>query len=99
MKIVVVTGASRGIGFATAKLFLKNNFKAVLISRTQESVQKAKQRLIDEDEIAADSIITKNADLSVESQIEDLCKVLIPITSLDKMIDFNRIQWDRIYRN
>jgi NADP-dependent 3-hydroxy acid dehydrogenase YdfG len=33
-KIVVITGASKGIGFACAKLFLKNNYIVINASRT-----------------------------------------------------------------
>lgn len=36
---VVITGASRGIGFETAQLFLKNNHQVFCLTRTTESLE------------------------------------------------------------
>lgn len=40
-KVAVITGATRGIGFATAKVFLENKAKVVICGRNEESVDKA----------------------------------------------------------
>lgn len=40
-KVAIITGATRGIGFATAKLFLENNAKVVILGSKEESVNKA----------------------------------------------------------
>lgn len=40
-KIAIVTGAARGIGLATTKLFLKNDWQVAMIDRDQEELQKA----------------------------------------------------------
>lgn len=40
-KVVVVTGGTRGIGFATVKSFLENGAKVVLCGSRQETVDKA----------------------------------------------------------
>ena len=43
--VAVITGATRGIGFATAKLFLENNAKVVIFGSKEESVNKALDKL------------------------------------------------------
>jgi 3-oxoacyl-[acyl-carrier protein] reductase len=40
MKYAIITGASKGIGAATAGLFLKNNWQVINISRTSNSHEK-----------------------------------------------------------
>ena len=41
-KVVIVTGAARGIGLATSKLFLKNNFKVAMVDRDFKELKKIK---------------------------------------------------------
>ena len=40
-KIAVVTGAARGIGLATTKLFLNNNWSVAMIDRDEEELANA----------------------------------------------------------
>lgn len=47
-KVAVVTGGTRGIGFATVKKFLENNCKVVLFGSRQETAEKALNELLDE---------------------------------------------------
>ena len=39
-KIVIVTGASSGIGLATAKLLAEHGARVVLVSRSKEKLEK-----------------------------------------------------------
>ena len=45
-KVAVVTGGTRGIGFATVKKFLENEAKVVLLGSKQETVEKAIKEFI-----------------------------------------------------
>jgi meso-butanediol dehydrogenase/(S,S)-butanediol dehydrogenase/diacetyl reductase len=44
-KIAVVTGAARGIGLATTKLFLENNWQVAMVDRDEDELQKASAEL------------------------------------------------------
>ena len=46
MKVVWVTGGSSGIGFATAKKFLNNNWKVAISSRRSENLISAKNKIL-----------------------------------------------------
>jgi short-subunit dehydrogenase len=42
-KVIILTGASRGIGLAIAKFLLKDGHKLVLVARTREPLEKLKE--------------------------------------------------------
>jgi len=44
-KNVVITGASTGIGFATAKAFIEKEANVLITSRSQENLQKASEKI------------------------------------------------------
>ena len=48
---VLITGANKGIGFATAKLFHANGYNVILCGRNAERLQKAKETLGENAEI------------------------------------------------
>lgn len=41
-KVIVITGAARGIGFAIAKTFANANAKVIIIDVASEAVEKAR---------------------------------------------------------
>lgn len=45
MKTVMITGANKGIGFATAKLFLHNGYHVILAGRNEQKLIAARERL------------------------------------------------------
>ena len=50
-KIIWITGGSSGIGFATAKKFLQNNWVVIISSSNLEKLEKAKKNIINENNI------------------------------------------------
>lgn len=63
-KIAIVTGAARGIGLATTKLFLENNWQVAMIDRDQEELQKAAEEL--------PGVLPVFCDVSVPSQVKEM---------------------------
>ena len=65
--VAVITGATRGIGFATAKLFLENNAKVVIFGSKEESVNKALDKLSE----YKDNILGMYPNLNSENEVAD----------------------------
>lgn len=71
--VAVITGATRGIGFATAKLFLENNAKVVIFGSKEESVNKALDKLSE----YKDNILGMYPNLNSESEVADAFKKVV----------------------
>lgn len=72
MKVVIITGASSGIGKALAYEFAKNNYKVILAARNLESLQSIKEDIFKFNQ----NIDICKTDVSIESD----CKNLIDFT-------------------
>jgi len=72
-KIVLITGASRGIGAATARLFAKNNFK-ICINYLKDC--KSANALASEIKGLGGQCITVQADVSIESEVVRLFEII-----------------------
>lgn len=71
-KVAVVTGGSRGIGFAIVKKFLENGARVILCGSRQETAERAVEKLKEENSEYPVSGIWP--DLSNSSEIEDSFK-------------------------
>lgn len=79
-KTVFITGSTSGIGFATAKLFLQEGATVFVNGRSQESVDKAVDQLVDE--LPNAKVCGIPADFSKKTEIDALIKQLPPIDIL-----------------
>ena len=64
-KIIYITGASAGIGYATAELCLKKGATVIITGRDKENLKNAEKRLLN----ISSNVIAHNVDVSNESQI------------------------------
>ncbi len=83
-KVVVVTGGTRGIGFATVKAFLQQGSKVVMLGSRKETVDKALHELSE----YKDTVMGRYIDLNDLSACIDLLKeVLQEWGSVDVLIN------------
>ncbi|MDA8526695.1 SDR family oxidoreductase [Gammaproteobacteria bacterium] len=66
-EVVYITGASAGIGYATAELCLQYGATVVITGRDKDNLDKAKQELLN----ISSKVVAHNVDVSIESEIED----------------------------
>jgi NADP-dependent 3-hydroxy acid dehydrogenase YdfG len=89
-KVVVVTGASSGIGESTAKLLARHGAKVVLGARRKDRLDAA----VKEISAAGGKAISVAVDVTKRAQVEALIMPIAPIDALkveewDRMIDVN----------
>ncbi len=73
-KTVLITGSSKGIGLATARLFLKEGAKVAINARSQQSLDAALKPL--ESEFTQDKVQGIVADVGTEAGIDTVIKAL-----------------------
>ena len=67
-KIIWITGGSSGIGFATAKHYLKNNWIVVISSSNSEKLKKAKERLKSENN--SENLYISKCDITNQEEVK-----------------------------
>lgn len=75
-KYIVITGASSGIGYETAKAFAKRNKNLVIVARSKENLEKLKEEILQENPSL--DVIIKCVDLSITSNVHQLYEELKP---------------------
>ena len=70
-KIALITGATSGIGMATAKLFAENGVKLILCGRRQERLKKLSEELS-----ASTEVFTLNFDVRNKAEVDAAIKSL-----------------------
>jgi len=73
-KIIWVTGASQGMGFATAKLLAKEGAKVILCARQQTRLQEAAQAIADDTGVKPLAIA---ADIRSSKAMHDLAQMIL----------------------
>ena len=64
-KVIFITGASAGIGYATAELCLKKGATVIITGRNKENLENAKNELLK----ISSEVIAHNVDVSHESEV------------------------------
>jgi NAD(P)-dependent dehydrogenase (short-subunit alcohol dehydrogenase family) len=80
-KVVVVTGGSRGIGFACAEAFLREGARVGIVSRSEASIAAAKARLPGVCGASADLVDPEAALRAIEALERDLGPIDILVNS------------------
>ncbi len=105
MKVALITGASRGIGRATAERFARGGYNLSLVSRSEESLKKVKEELsrygIDILTFPADVSDFKRAQEIVNETVKEMGRIDVLVnnagTTLDKfLLRTTEEDWDRI---
>lgn len=71
-KVAIITGGAMGIGKETARLFLKEGAKVVLVDLSEESLSKAKQELN-----SLGEVITVQANVSEEEDVKNFVNTTV----------------------
>ena len=85
MKTIWITGGSSGIGFASAKKFLDENWRVIISSKNNERLEKAKSLLIKESKnkeiyaIKCDIINKKEVENSIKKIINEISNIDIAL--------------------
>ena len=66
-EVVYITGASAGIGYATAQLCLQYGATVVITGRNKDNLDKAQKELFK----VSSKVVAHNVDVSIESEIDD----------------------------
>ena len=83
-EVVYITGASAGIGYATAELCLKHGATVVITGRNKDNLDKAKQELLK----ISSNVVAHNVDVSIESEIDNsLEKIYKSFGKVDGLIN------------
>ncbi len=105
MKVALITGASRGIGRATAERFAKGGYNLALVSRSEESLKKVKDELsgygVEILIFPADVSDFRRAQEVVDTTVKELGRIDVLVnnagTTLDKfLLRTTEEDWDRI---
>ena len=75
-KYTVITGASSGIGYETAKAFAKRGKNLVIVARSTENLEKLKMEILNDN--SSLDVIVKDVDLSIMSNVHQLYEELKP---------------------
>jgi len=101
-KVAIITGGSRGIGFATAKIFCENGASVVITSKNSQQLENAANQLTNTIPISAD--IRKEDDVKkvVEKTIEKFGKLDILVNNagifpkIKQLHEISELEWNEV---
>jgi len=101
-KVALVTGGSRGIGFATAKILSENGATIVITARNQERLEKAISKIPNSMGIAADIRNSNDVKNVVNKIIEKLGKLDILVNNagifpkIKRLHEIDEDEWNEV---
>lgn len=101
-KIALVTGGSRGIGYATAKILSKNGAIVILTSKNQERLEKSASEIPNAVGITADIRKTNEVKNVVKKTIEKFGKLDILVNNagifpkIKQLHEINEDEWNEV---
>ena len=101
-EVVYITGASAGIGYATAQLCLQYGATVVITGRNKDNLDKAQKELLK----VSSKVVAHNVDVSIASEIDDSLEEIYksfgkvdglinnaPSIHTGKIVDLNLAAW------
>ncbi|WP_299292782.1 SDR family NAD(P)-dependent oxidoreductase [Nitrosopumilus sp.] len=101
-KVVVVTGGSRGIGFAIAKLFSENGAKVVITSQDSQRLEKASSEIPNSFGIVADIRKKEQVKNVIDKAIEKFGKLDILVNNagifpkIKRLHEIDEDEWNEV---
>ena len=101
-KVALVTGGSRGIGFATAKMLSENGATVVITSKDSERLQKAAQEIPNSIGIEADIKNGQQVKEVVAKTVEKFGKLDILVNNagifpkIKKLHEIDEVEWNEV---
>ena len=101
-KVALVTGGSRGIGFATAKILSENGAIVIITSKNQERLEKSTLEIPNTIGIAADIRNTNDVKNVMKEIIEEFGKLDILVNNagifpkIKKLHEINEDEWNEV---
>jgi len=101
-KVALVTGGSRGIGFATAKILSENGANVILTSKNQEGLEKSASEIPNAIGITADIRKTNDVKNVVRKIIEKFGKLDILVNNagvfpkIKQLHEINEDEWNEV---
>lgn len=102
-KVILLTGASQGIGRSLAKLYVTNGAKVALIARNKNSLETIREELGNENVaiFPFDVTITKQIPKMVKQVYEHFGAIDVLVNNAGKIItkpaiEFSEIEWDEV---
>lgn len=86
-KVAIVTGASSGIGLATAKLLSKNGAKVILAARSAEILKKLEKDVANSKALPTDVTVDKQLDRLVSQTLKHYGKIDILVNNAGRGYD------------
>ena len=94
-KVVVITGASSGIGEAAAEQFAKKGANIVLVARRKEKLEQVEKKLSK----YSTKILVQVCDVSDKEQVKQMSEKVIEIFSKTKFWSYGKcgISWRKLW--